>query len=59
MLYAQPVLPYALSFAAGAMIFVAIEELIPESHHGGNADLATAAAMVGFAVMMALDVALG
>ena len=52
------ILPYALAFAAGAMIYVVVEELIPESQAGGNADLATIATMVGFAVMMVLDVAL-
>jgi ZIP family zinc transporter len=41
------------------MIFVVIEELVPESQRGGNADLATAGAMIGFAVMMVLDVAFG
>lgn len=56
----RPILPYALAFAAGAMIFVVIEELIPESqakvrHH----DVATLGAMGGFCVMMVLDVALG
>ncbi|HIH37046.1 MAG TPA: ZIP family metal transporter [Methanocellales archaeon] len=56
---AQPVLPYALSFAAGAMIFVVVEEIIPESQRGGNTDLATMGAMMGFAVMMVLDVAFG
>lgn len=56
---AQPVLPYALSFAAGAMIFVVVEELIPESQRGKNTDIATMGALVGFAVMMVLDVALG
>jgi len=56
---AQPVLPYALAFAAGAMIFVVIEELVPEAQRGGNTDLATMGGMVGFAVMMLLDVALG
>jgi len=56
---AQPILPYALAFAAGAMIFVVIEELVPESQRGGNTDLATAGAMIGFAVMMVLDVAFG
>jgi len=56
---AQPLLPYALSFAAGAMIFVVVEELIPESQRGGNTDLATMGAMVGFSVMMLLDVAFG
>jgi ZIP family zinc transporter len=54
---AQPILPYALAFAAGAMIFVVVEELIPESQRGGNTDLATMGAMIGFAVMMMLDVA--
>jgi ZIP family zinc transporter len=56
---AEPVLPYALAFAAGAMIFVVVEELIPESQQGGHADLATVALLVGFAIMMTLDVALG
>jgi zinc transporter, ZIP family len=55
----QPILPYALSFAAGAMIFVVVEELIPESQRGDNTDLATMGAMGGFAVMMLLDVAMG
>jgi ZIP family zinc transporter len=56
---AQPILPYALSFAAGAMIFVVIEEVIPEAQRGGHTDLATAGGMVGFTVMMLLDVAFG
>ncbi len=56
---ARPLLPYALAFAAGAMIFVVVEELIPESQKSGHADLATMALMVGFAVMMTLDVAFG
>jgi ZIP family zinc transporter len=55
----RPVLPYALAFAAGAMIFVVVEEVVPESQSGGHADMATLGAMVGFAVMMTLDVALG
>jgi len=55
----RPLLPYALAFAAGAMIFVVIEEVIPESQRGGNTDLATLGGMLGFAVMMTLDVALG
>jgi len=55
----KPLLPYALAFAAGAMIFVVVEELIPESQLGKNTDVATVGAMFGFAVMMALDVALG
>lgn len=54
-----PMLPYALSFAAGAMIFVVAEELIPESQTGDGTDLSTIGVMVGFAVMMVLDVALG
>ncbi len=55
----QPILPYALSFAAGAMIYVVVEELIPESQLEKNTDIATIGAMLGFAVMMTLDVALG
>ncbi len=55
----RPILPYALSFAAGAMIYVVIEELIPESQRGESTDIATLGAMLGFAVMMLLDVALG
>jgi len=54
-----PILPYALSFAAGAMIFVVVEELIPESQTGNETDLSTIGAMLGFATMMVLDVALG
>lgn len=53
----QPLLPYALSFAAGAMIFVVVEELIPASQRGGNTDFATIGAMMGFVIMMILDVA--
>ena len=55
----EPLLPYALSFAAGAMIFVVVEELIPESQTGNETDLSTIGAMFGFATMMFLDVALG
>jgi ZIP family zinc transporter len=55
----QPILPYALAFAAGAMIYVVVEELIPESQLESITDVATIGAMVGFAVMMTLDVALG
>lgn len=58
-LHMRPLLPYALSFAAGAMIFVVIEELIPESQQKGNTDLATLATLSGFGIMMSLDVALG
>ncbi|MBE0503014.1 MAG: ZIP family metal transporter [Desulfuromonadales bacterium] len=55
----QPLLPYALSFAAGAMIYVVVEELIPESQLKKNTDLATVGTLIGFTVMMILDVALG
>ena len=55
----RALLPYALSFAAGAMIFVVVEDLIPEAQQEGNTDIATMGAMLGFAVMMLLDVALG
>ncbi len=55
----KPLLPYALSFAAGAMIFVVVEEVVPESQRGGNTDFATLGAMLGFAIMMFLDVGLG
>lgn len=57
--YIQPILPYALSFAAGAMIFVVAEEVIPGSQERGNKDLAAMSLMVGFTIMMILDVALG
>lgn len=57
--YMQEILPYALSFAAGAMIFVVVEELIPEAQRDKNTDVATIGAMLGFALMMTLDVALG
>ena len=56
---ARPILPYALAFAAGAMIFVVVEEIIPESQRSGYADLATTGTILGFVVMMILDVALG
>jgi ZIP family zinc transporter len=55
----EPILPYALAFAAGAMIFVVVEELIPESQLETGTDVATVGAMLGFATMMTLDVALG
>ena len=55
----QGILPFALAFAAGAMIYVVVEELIPEAQEGSHSDLTTIFAMVGFAVMMILDVALG
>ncbi len=56
---AEAILPYALAFAAGAMIFVVIEEVIPEAQRGGHTDWATLTAMLGFTVMMLLDVAFG
>jgi len=58
-IYMRPLLPYALAFAAGAMIYVVVEELIPESQAEKHSDAATTGAMMGFAVMMTLDVALG
>jgi len=54
---ARPLLPYALAFAAGAMVFVVVEEVIPESQRNGNVELATAGTILGFLVMMILDVA--
>lgn len=53
------IIPYALSFAAGAMIFVVVEELIPESQNNGNTDVATLGLMLGFVIMMVMYVALG
>ena len=55
----MPVLPYFLSFAAGAMIYVVIEELIPEMAEGEHSNWGTITFMLGFALMMILDVALG
>ena len=55
----RSILPYALSFAAGAMIYVVVEEVIPESQLEDNSDIATIGTMIGFALMMTLDVALG
>lgn len=57
--FIQPLLPYALSFAAGAMIFVVAKEVIPGSQEQGNVQLASMSLMIGFTVMMVLDVALG
>lgn len=54
-----PILPYMLAFAAGAMIYVVVEELIPEASEGEHSNLGTIAFAVGFALMMVLDVALG
>jgi ZIP family zinc transporter len=58
-LFIRPILPYALAFAAGAMIYVVAEELIPESKSESHSDVPTIGVMLGFAVMMFLDVALG
>ena len=57
--HASVILPFALAFAAGAMIYVVIEDIVPEAESHGNEDLATMAAMLGFTVMMLLDLALG
>jgi zinc transporter, ZIP family len=55
----RPLLPFALAFAAGAMIYVVVEELIPEAQQQGHEDIATSATIIGFTVMMILDVGLG
>ena len=57
--FVQPILPYFLSFSAGAMIYVVVEELIPESQSGSHSNVATIGVALGFALMMLLDVALG
>ncbi len=57
--FVEPVLPYLLAFAAGAMLYVVVEELIPEASQGEHSDIGTIGFAVGFAVMMMLDVALG
>lgn len=57
--FITPVLPYILSFAAGAMIYVVVEELIPESQSGNHSNIATIGVAIGFALMLVLDVALG
>jgi len=54
-----PILPYMLGFAAGAMIYVVVEELIPEASEGEHSNLGTISFVIGFALMMVLDVALG
>ena len=54
-----PALPYLLSFAAGAMLYVVVEELIPEMSQGEHSDIGTVLFAVGFSLMMVLDVALG
>ena len=57
--YVTPLLPYCLSFAAGAMMYVVVEELIPEMSEGEHSNLGTVVFALGFTLMMALDVALG
>ena len=57
--FVVPILPYLLSFAAGAMIYVVVEELIPESQAGDHSNIGTIGVAVGFVIMMILDVALG
>lgn len=54
-----PILPYILSFAAGAMIYVVVDELIPEAQSGDHSNIGTIGAALGFALMMLLDIALG
>ena len=54
-----PVLPYLLAFAAGAMLYVVVEELIPEASHGKHSNLSTIVFAIGFVLMMVLDVVLG
>lgn len=54
-----PVLPYALAFAAGAMIYVVVDDIIPEAQNSGNGKLASIFCIIGFIVMMCLDVGLG
>jgi ZIP family zinc transporter len=54
-----PILPYLLAFAAGAMIYVVVEELIPEAQSGKHSNIATIGVALGFVLMMVLDMALG
>ncbi len=57
--FAEPILPYAMGFAAGAMLYVILDEIVPETHGNGHERLATLGTMVGLVVMLSLDVALG
>jgi len=57
--FVTPILPYVLSFAAGAMIYAVVEDLLPEAHSGEHSNITTISVALGFALMMALDVALG
>jgi len=56
---AEPILPYAMGFAAGAMLYVISDEIVPETHARGHERVSTLGTMVGLAVMLSLDVALG
>lgn len=56
---AEPLLPYALAFAAGAMVYVVVDDIIPEAQVSGNGKLASWTSILGFVVMMSLDVGLG
>ena len=55
----QPLMPWLLAFAAGSMMYVVVEELIPEAHLGEHSNVGTLGVMAGFVLMMILDVALG
>ncbi len=57
--FITPILPYLLSFAAGAMVYVVVEELIPEAQEGEHSNIGTVGVAIGFVLMMILDVALG
>ncbi|XP_078510401.1 zinc transporter ZIP11 isoform X1 [Lissotriton helveticus] len=57
--FAEPLLPYALAFAAGAMVYVVVDDIIPEAQTSGNGKLASWTSILGFVVMMSLDVGLG
>jgi len=57
--FIAPYMPWLLSFAAGAMMYVVVEELIPEAHLGEHSNIGTMGVMAGFLIMMILDVALG
>ena len=57
--FVSTILPFTLAFAAGAMIYVVVEELIPESNEGPHSNLATIGLAIGFTIMMVLDIALG
>ncbi|CAI5438229.1 unnamed protein product [Caenorhabditis angaria] len=58
-IFMEPVLPYALAFAAGAMIYVVVDDIIPEAQRNGNGKLASIGCIIGFLVMMCMDVGLG